>query len=142
MNWFQSTIRSSLRAVVRMLCAPVVGLTSVEVFGAWEQMGRAARVADSNRIADLLLTSAGNWAVERGVVNAALAAPDLVDSSPLQEGSTGTEEVARNAAGLNAASRETGAAPNWIPDVARGLSRHTRELSRKFDVFIARVRAA
>lgn len=68
-------------AVVGLLCAAVVGLTGLEAYRAWEQTSRAARVAESNRIADLLLTSAGNWAVERGVVNAALAAPDPVDAS-------------------------------------------------------------
>jgi methyl-accepting chemotaxis protein len=46
---------------------------------AWNQMRLAALVAQSNEMADLLLVAAGNWAAERGIVNAALAATSPID---------------------------------------------------------------
>lgn len=75
------TIRGSLLTVVGLLSAAVLALTALESYRAAEQMHRSALVTESNRIADLLLISAGNWAVERGVINAALAAPEPLRGS-------------------------------------------------------------
>lgn len=70
------SIRTSLLAVVSLLCFSVIVLSGLQVAGAWKKLSEAGDVADSNQTADLLLSSAGDWAVERGVTNAALAGND------------------------------------------------------------------
>ncbi|MEQ9329931.1 HAMP domain-containing methyl-accepting chemotaxis protein [Thalassobaculum sp.] len=66
------TIRTSLLAVTVLLSIGVMALAGLESFRAWTELQQSKRIAGSNDVADLLLTAAGNWAVERGVSNAAL----------------------------------------------------------------------
>ncbi|WP_234886625.1 methyl-accepting chemotaxis protein, partial [Sinorhizobium saheli] len=47
-----------------------------EAFHAWTKLVDAGQVEVSNKTSDLLLSAAGHWAVERGIVNAALAGKD------------------------------------------------------------------
>ncbi|SMF14516.1 methyl-accepting chemotaxis sensory transducer [Tistlia consotensis] len=79
MGRFRLTIRTSLLLVTGLLSAGVVALAGISSLTAWQQMQQSARVVASNRTADLLLTGAGSWAVERGVTNAALSAPEAID---------------------------------------------------------------
>ncbi|WP_158499796.1 nitrate- and nitrite sensing domain-containing protein [Sinorhizobium fredii] len=44
-----------------------------EVFVAWAKLADADQVESSNKTSDVLLSAAGDWAVERGITNAALA---------------------------------------------------------------------
>lgn len=67
------TIRTSLLAVTALLSIGVIVLSGLESLRSWTDVQQSARVEKSNRTADLLLTAAGSWAVERGVTNAALA---------------------------------------------------------------------
>ena len=79
------TIRTSLLAVTVVLSVGVMAFAGVESFRAWTALQQSKRIAGSNDTADLLLIAAGNWAVERGVGNAALsdwnpAAPAVVSA--------------------------------------------------------------
>ena len=74
------TIRSSLIAMTTLLLSIVVALTGMGAVEAWRQMGESRLVQSNNETADLFLQSASNWAVERGVTNAALASPEPVTS--------------------------------------------------------------
>jgi len=67
------TIRTSLLVLTALLSLGVLALAGFESFRAWSELRQSDRITDSNRTADLLLTAASNWAVERGVSNAALA---------------------------------------------------------------------
>jgi len=73
MKYAPVTIRSSLLTIVSLLCLSITALAGREVVGAWARLNDAKAVAASNRTSDLLLAAAGDWAVERGMVNAALA---------------------------------------------------------------------
>jgi methyl-accepting chemotaxis protein len=68
------TVRGSLIAINVLLVAIVITLTVGSALEARRTMADADRVLSNNRTADLFLESAGDWAMERGVTNAALAA--------------------------------------------------------------------
>ncbi|WP_244514853.1 methyl-accepting chemotaxis protein, partial [Ensifer sp. LCM 4579] len=70
------SIRVSLLAIVSLLCLSAIALAGREVIHAWEKLADAGQVEASNGTSDLLLSAAGNWAVERGIANAALAGKD------------------------------------------------------------------
>ncbi|WP_282607195.1 methyl-accepting chemotaxis protein [Pelagibius sp. Alg239-R121] len=67
------TIRNSLIAICSILIVAVASFATTAMFSAISDRHLAEQISDSNALADLLVTSAGNWAVERGVTNAALA---------------------------------------------------------------------
>ena len=73
MAGIQITIRNSLLTVTGLLSLGVVVLAGLESVRAWNGYRESTYVAEGNRTSDLLLTAAGNWAVERGLSNAALA---------------------------------------------------------------------
>ncbi len=79
---FRITVRNSLLTVTGLLSVGLVAIAGLASFRAWTDYQQAELIADGNRTSDLLLTAAGNWAVERGVGNSALAnwnaAPDTV----------------------------------------------------------------
>jgi methyl-accepting chemotaxis protein len=68
------TVRNSLFAVVAILFVTIVAMAGTSSRQAWIGYTDAHKVELSNEVSDLLLRSAGNWAVERGVTNAALNA--------------------------------------------------------------------
>lgn len=70
------TVGRTLVGVVTVLTACVVAFASIEIAGTVQRTQDAAKIVDSTDVSDLLITSAGNWAVERGITNAALSAPD------------------------------------------------------------------
>ncbi len=78
MSKIRFTIRGSLIAVSALLVAIVVMLTAGSALDAWRQMSDSRKVQTNNRTADLFLESAANWAVERGITNAALASWESV----------------------------------------------------------------
>jgi len=78
-----ATIRTSLLTIVSLLCLSITALAGREVVGAWLRLNDAKAVAASNRTSDLLLAAAGDWAVERGIVNAALAGKDTAAATTL-----------------------------------------------------------
>ena len=74
-----STIRNELFAAVGIL---VIGLLILSGMGILDAARHRADIRDAgqaNQHGDLLLTSASNWAVERGVTHSALAAAGQVD---------------------------------------------------------------
>ena len=74
------SIRASLLAIVSLLCLSTIALAGREVIDAWANLADAGQVESSNRTSDLLLSAAGNWAVERGIANTALAGKDPLSS--------------------------------------------------------------
>ena len=78
MSKIRITIRGSLIAISVVLVGIVVVLTANSALESWGQMSNSRLVESNNRTADLFLESASNWAVERGVTNAALASWDAV----------------------------------------------------------------
>lgn len=75
------TIGARLIGIVGVLCAIVLTFAIIGAHGAWRQMNDAATIVQSNRTSDRLLTAAGEWAVERGVTAAALAANRSANAS-------------------------------------------------------------
>ena len=67
------TIRSSLIALVCVLSLTLIVLAGRDAADALERNGEAQSIAYSAATSSLLLTSAGAWALERGVTNTALA---------------------------------------------------------------------
>ena len=80
MNRLALTIRTSLLAIVSLLSLSVIVLAGLELAKAWQNFMEARDISESNHTSDLLLSSAGDWAVERGVTNAALAGKDPVQN--------------------------------------------------------------
>ncbi|MEQ8740732.1 MAG: HAMP domain-containing protein, partial [Hoeflea sp.] len=67
------TIRLTMIAVVSVLAAFAVAATSLVALDSWDDFAGADAVASVNPVTDALLESAGAWALERGVTNAALS---------------------------------------------------------------------
>ena len=67
------TIRNSLLAIAGVLSLAVVYFSGIAAWNSLGERNTQLQVLDTNEVSDLLLTSANNWAVERGVTNAALA---------------------------------------------------------------------
>lgn len=83
MKYAPVTIRTSLLTIVSLLCLSITALAGREVAGAWARFNDAKAVAASNRTSDLLLAAAGDWAVERGMVNAALAGKNPAETTTM-----------------------------------------------------------
>ncbi|MDP6427360.1 MAG: methyl-accepting chemotaxis protein [Rhodospirillales bacterium] len=67
------SVRNMLFGIVFVLVAGVLALASVQTVTSYGEREDSLRVDEANKISDMLLQSANNWAVERGVTNAALA---------------------------------------------------------------------
>jgi methyl-accepting chemotaxis protein len=66
------TIRTIVIALVAILSLLLLGESGVDAYRAWQTRQEAASFLEINRMTELLLGSAGDWAVERGATNAAL----------------------------------------------------------------------
>ncbi len=69
------TIRSKLIGLTIVLAALVFSLCAYELSSAWRVLGNNQSAQRVNHISDLLLETAGAWAVERGTTNTVLANP-------------------------------------------------------------------
>jgi methyl-accepting chemotaxis protein len=67
------SIRTSLIGLVCLLSASLIWLAGREAYSALSGYGEAGRMVYSAQTSDLLLTSAGAWALERGLTNTALS---------------------------------------------------------------------
>ncbi|WP_245314527.1 HAMP domain-containing protein, partial [Sinorhizobium alkalisoli] len=74
MKRLSDSIRASLLAIVSLLCLLAIILAGHEFSHAWARFADAGLVSANNTTSNLLLSAAGDWAVERGITNAALAA--------------------------------------------------------------------
>ena len=72
------TIRNNLIVICAVLIVAVASFAVSAMLSAVKERQLAGQISDSNTLADLLVLSAGNWAVERGVTNAALGNADPV----------------------------------------------------------------
>ncbi len=67
-----NSIRASLLAIVSLLCLSTIVLAGREALDSWGELADARQLVSSNKTSDLLLSAAGEWAVERAITNAAL----------------------------------------------------------------------
>jgi methyl-accepting chemotaxis protein len=74
-------IRVLLPLIVLALAATSMTLAGLAAYDALLRRQQSMAFIEVNRISQLLLTSAGRWAVERGLSNAALGSPDAADDS-------------------------------------------------------------
>ncbi len=74
------TIRNSLFVICSVLVATIAFFAFSSMLVALEEREIAKRNTANNALTDLLVVSAGNWAVERGITNAALNNSDPVSS--------------------------------------------------------------
>lgn len=72
------TVRNSLFAITAVLMLGMVIMSGIGAFDAMQTRNAENEVVAANVISDNLLTSANNWAVERGVTNANLAGDNPV----------------------------------------------------------------
>lgn len=79
------TIRSSLIGLVCLLSTALLWLAAREAVSAFTGYGEAERMAYSAETSDLLLTSAGAWALERGLTNTALSAEAPAPAQVLEQ---------------------------------------------------------
>ena len=73
------SIRNTLFGILAVMVLMVLGFSALNSFTAFGTLQNGKKVEALTKIADLLLTSANNWAVERGVTNAALNRPGAGD---------------------------------------------------------------
>ncbi len=78
------TVGRSLIAVVTILTVCALGFAALGILDTLQRTQDASKIVSSTRTSDLLITSAGNWAVERGVTNAALSASDPVSKDRME----------------------------------------------------------
>ena len=74
------TIGRTLIAVISLLAITTLGFATFEMAGTLKRSQDASRIVESTNVSDLLLTSAGNWAVERGITNSAIGTPDPISA--------------------------------------------------------------
>ncbi len=74
------TIRNSLFVICSVLVATIAVFAFSSMMVALDDREIARRNTENNALTDLLVVSAGNWAVERGITNAALNNPNPVSS--------------------------------------------------------------
>ena len=72
------TIKSILLSLTSILVILVVFLAGQKFWVSYQQYDNATFAEETSLIIDELLTAAGNWAVERGATNSALAFPKKV----------------------------------------------------------------
>src|SRR5215472_14797409 len=77
------SIRKMLYAVTSILAVLLIAAMIYQAGNAATERRVALTVAASNETADLLLSAAAHWAVERGRVNASLGAPAAVSPGDL-----------------------------------------------------------
>ncbi len=78
------SIKNTLLTFFSILAVFIAGFSGVNVYDAWQQKQIFTFSKNSNETIDLLLEAAGNWAVERGVTNAALSADTPVNEDMLK----------------------------------------------------------
>ncbi|MCT8970627.1 methyl-accepting chemotaxis protein [Microbaculum marinisediminis] len=74
------SLRNILLAITGLLGLAVIGLAGQMTFDMAGQRSSAMQTEETNMIGDLLLGSAGNWAIERGISMTALSASEPVSS--------------------------------------------------------------
>ena len=77
------SVRGRLLSLAGVLCVAVILFAAHGAHRSWTEAEMDDGVSRSVAISDLLLQSAGNWAVERGVTNAALAQPGAASAETL-----------------------------------------------------------
>ncbi len=77
------SLRASLVGITAVMALGLAILAGLNASEAWRDLDDAQAMQANNETADLFLTSAGAWALERGITNAALNAPDAVEPQTL-----------------------------------------------------------
>lgn len=79
------SVKKILISITTVLVLMVVCLGGYVTFRMAVQRTLASSTRETNEVADLLLVAAGHWAVERGMVNAALSASNEIDAQAFAE---------------------------------------------------------
>lgn len=72
-------IKHLLPLIVGVLSFFLISVAGHTAYGAYQQKARADYFVETNKVSVDLLKAAGNWAVERGATNMALAAPNPIN---------------------------------------------------------------
>jgi len=80
---FRISVKASLILLSTVLAVGLVTLAAFNSFVAWQEQRSAEIMLASNQTSDQFLASAGAWAVERGLTNAALASATTANSQTL-----------------------------------------------------------
>ncbi len=79
----RTRITTILLVIISLLAVPLLAFAVSLSVNAWQVRTTAVAVQQTNMTADLMLEAAGRWALERGMTNAALNAPDPVSADML-----------------------------------------------------------
>lgn len=79
------SIKNSLMSILGLFVMAIVFLTGMNTYSAYQMRQTSLKVSELNSISDLLLKSANNWAVERGVSNASLQEAGPASRSAIDE---------------------------------------------------------
>ncbi len=138
------TVARLLVGITALLVAAVAAFSILETVSAYTTTRDSNRIVESTVSAGLLLDSAGNWAVERGVTNAALAAADPADDARLaaimDRRKTADEAFAEALARIEKASSFAGKAE--MLEQARDRFQALQLLRTKVDAALARPKDA
>ena len=128
------SIRSSLFSIVGVLGALVTGFSGMASYQALERYRANSAFQKADQAADLLLKSAGDLAIERGLSNAPLHAPDALPAAK-------RDEIQRVRGGADQTLREGVQRLRQIPEMAasRQLIDEIEPALRKFADFRRRV---
>ena len=79
-----SSVRASLFAITGTLVVALVFMSGGAALDAWDNLTASRMVAENNQTSDHFLKAAGDWAVERGITNAALGADEPASAAQLR----------------------------------------------------------
>ena len=125
MRSLQPSIKASLIVVIGVLSLVVIGMAIQNALDALDQSTAHTRIVYSNATSDLLLSSAGSWALERGLTNTALADP--APASPEVIGRLAALRASGDAAMAEALDRIAAQPMNALPGSAIALFRERLE---------------
>ena len=131
------TILPVIIAALALMSVAAMGYASLQ---AYRERNAAAAFVDLNGISRLLLQSAGQWAMERGMTNAALKSPEALTAdrtSEIAKLRASSDQAFRNAALRLRAVGEFKAAVSRIDEAERALE-VVDQLRRKADENLAR----
>jgi methyl-accepting chemotaxis protein len=118
-------IRTALPAVISLLTVLLMSIAGYSVYAALKQRSEAEAFVAVNETASLLLRSAADWAVERGLTNGAMKAqeaPKLETISAIQERRRTADQAMETALSQLSGVREMELAQQTIKDVQDSFS--------------------
>jgi len=131
-----------------VVASEVKSLANQTAKAAEEITGRIARIQNTTENAVKAMTSVRGTIARVNEIAAAIAAAVEEQTAATKEisgnatqAATGTEEVARNIAGVSRAADDAGGAASQVLEASAELAKQAEALRREVDTFIAKVRA-